>query len=516
MDNNMKSPTPIFGKNIIEMLMFNMYDECKVIYREYIQNSFDAIQQAVEKGVLKSINDGIVNVNIDNKQRTVTIRDNGIGIILEKAPSTLLNIAASEKDGYSQAGQYGVGRLVGAGFCSRIVFRTKAKGDNVGTEVVINSDNARSIIRDKNNHNDAVTVMSEISEVSQIKDGEEHFFEVTLENIKEGYDELLSESEIISYLSAVAPIDYSFQFKNILITHNPEFKKLHSEMKFVKVSINNKPITKRYGLNVIGTGDEILGIDVFHLKDEENELAWGWYAITPFSKEIPEVYNEEIEPNRGIRLRKNNIQIGDAKLLDKFFHEARGNHYFYGEVHVVSPEIVPDSTRQGLASTHEALQLYDLLRNKFAEMRQIYYMANDLKRAVRDLNVGVSKVNSEDDNIDKMQAKGEVEKALATIERTSSKEIASSSAGTPLVEYYQQKSKEIQENGGETPVIKPKKEKATVKIVASDELSPLSAKYSVESIKVIRKIFVLLRKKWDSENKASLEKLIADIIKALK
>ena len=43
MDNSIKTPKPVFGKNIIEMLMFNMYDECKVIYREYIQNSFDAI-----------------------------------------------------------------------------------------------------------------------------------------------------------------------------------------------------------------------------------------------------------------------------------------------------------------------------------------------------------------------------------------------------------------------------------------------------------------------------------------
>jgi hypothetical protein len=38
----------------------------------------------------------------------------------------------------------------------------------------------------------------------------------------------------------------------------------------------------------------------------------------------------------------------------------------------------------------------------------------------------------------------------------------------------------------------------------------------MESIKIIRKIFALLRRKWDSENKATLEKLIADIIKALK
>jgi site-specific recombinase XerD len=183
---------------------------------------------------------------------------------------------------------------------------------------------------------------------------------------------------------------------------------------------------------------------------------------------------------------------------------------------VVSPDIVPDSTRQGLASTHEAIRLYDLLIEKFTEMKQIYYMASDLKRAVRDLNVGVSKVNSDNEDVDKVQAKGEVEKALATIERTSGKEIASTSAGTPLLEYYQNKSKEIQENGGEVSVEKPKKDKPTVKIIASDELSVLSDKYSMESIKIIRKIFALLRRKWDSENKATLEKLIADIIKALK
>lgn len=517
MDNQIKTHIPKFGKNIIEMLMFNMYDECKVIYREYIQNSFDAIQQAVEQKILNSIDDGMVNVNIDSKHRTVTIRDNGTGVTLEKAAATLLDIAASEKDGYTQAGQYGVGRLVGAGFCSRIIFRTKAMGDEYGTEVIINSDEARSIIRDKNDHSDAATVIDVISQISQFTGDENHFFEVTLENIKEGYDILLSETEVMSYLEGVAPVDYSFQFKNILISNNPEFKKIHSSMKFVKLSVNNKPINKKYGLKIIGTDDDILSLDVFHLKDEDGvELAWGWYAVTPFTKEIPEVYNDVIEPNRGIRLRKNNIQIGDAKLLDKFFHEARGNHYFYGEIHVVSPEIVPDSTRQGLSSTHEALTLYELLRSKFSELRQMYYMASELKRAVRDLNVGVSKVNSEDEKVDKVEAKGEVEKALKTIEKASSKEIASTAAGTPLVEYYKKKSDDIQTKGGDNIVEKKKPTSQSVKVVPSDELSVLAEKYSLETIKVIRKVFALLRKKWDSDNKATLEKLIADLIKALR
>lgn len=218
-------------------------------------------------------------------------------------------------------------------------------------------------------------------------------------------------------------------------------------------------------------------------------------------------------------MRKNNIQIGDAMLLDKLFHEARGNHYFYGEVHVISPDIVPDSTRQGLAHTTETRRLYELLRDQFALMRQIYYMANEFKREVRDLGVSVAKMNSEDENVDKVEAKGEVEKALTAIEKTSSKGLATTPAGASLVDYYRQKSNNIQNNGGsDVPVdtVKTVKPGKTVKLVASDELSPLTPKYSVEAIKVIRKILMILRKKWDSGNKATLEKLITDIIKALK
>lgn len=300
MDNTIVTPIPKFGKNIIEMLMFNMYDECKVIYREYIQNSFDAIQQAVETQCLPSINEGMVNVSIDCNHRVVTIRDNGTGITMEKAPATLLNIAASEKDGYSQAGQYGVGRLVGAGFCSRIIFRTKAKGEAFGTEVIIDSDKARRIIKDKNDHRGAVEVMTDISQVSHIEDNQDHFFEVVLDNIKEGYDELLSEEEIINYLSAVAPVDYSMPFKNMLINNNPEFKEIYPKIKTVRLSVNNKPVTKKYGLKIIGTDDNILRLETFRLIDEDNELAWGWYAVTPFTKEIPEVVNNDIEPNRGV------------------------------------------------------------------------------------------------------------------------------------------------------------------------------------------------------------------------
>lgn len=41
-----KQRTPIIGKNIIESLTLGMYENPFCIYREYIQNSADAIDKA--------------------------------------------------------------------------------------------------------------------------------------------------------------------------------------------------------------------------------------------------------------------------------------------------------------------------------------------------------------------------------------------------------------------------------------------------------------------------------------
>ena len=48
---------------------------------------------------------------------------------------------------------------------------------------------------------------------------------------------------------------------------------------------------------------------------------------------------------RGLRLRKENIQIGSEDALQKLFKEDRGHHYFVGEVFAVSKDLIPNSQR---------------------------------------------------------------------------------------------------------------------------------------------------------------------------
>ncbi|MBE6331970.1 MAG: hypothetical protein E7070_06670 [Bacteroidales bacterium] len=51
-------------KDILKMLMFQMYPNALVIYREYIQNAYDSINQAIRQGILNSTKDGYVTVEI--------------------------------------------------------------------------------------------------------------------------------------------------------------------------------------------------------------------------------------------------------------------------------------------------------------------------------------------------------------------------------------------------------------------------------------------------------------------
>ena len=203
--------------------MFSMYPDAKIIYREYIQNAYDAIIEAEKRSLLPNISYGNVSVNISSSLRRVSIKDNGTGISKESAATRLLDIADSYKDGVRTAGLYGIGRLVGLRFCEKLIFKTTYQGEDVCTIVKIDSDEARKILDDVNDHRDAVEVIDAISSVEyQAEVLDDHYFEVILENVKTEYFSLLDEDVIEDYLREVAPIDYGLGFKNLLL--NPDRK----------------------------------------------------------------------------------------------------------------------------------------------------------------------------------------------------------------------------------------------------------------------------------------------------
>lgn len=384
-------------KNILNMLMFSLYSDERTIYREYVQNALDSINRAVRLHVLPQAKDGVVSVDIDSKNRSITIRDNGTGIQASEAVRVLLDISYSTKDGIVEAGQFGIGRLVGGGYCHELVFITSAMGEKVGTKITFDIDKIWKMVKEDEENYLATTVINQCTNREFIDaEEEDHFFEVQLINVKKEYaSNLLNSEEVVNYLNSVAPVEYKPQFNNILIygstEHKLNFRALHEGLEKVQLFVGKTRIQKQYGLEIVGNHDKIDSLEYFKVTDPDfGELGWGWFALTKYTVQIP-----KDDALAGIRLRIHNIQIGDANLLSgkPLWSEDRGNSYFYGEVFATHPNIRPDSSRNGLAPTSESKAFYAALEVYFKELKQLYTKANEAKKAIEHINEGVDLLN---------------------------------------------------------------------------------------------------------------------------
>jgi molecular chaperone HtpG len=537
MDNSMEKHQTKIGKNLIEILMYSMYDDAKVVLREYVQNAYDAINEAVDLGILEAAKYGYVNIILDNRHRSVHINDNGTGIVKKFAAKKLLDIADSFKDGKNTAGHYGIGRLTGLQFCERLIFRTSAKGEDEYTEVVFDSNMARMILNDTNDHRNAEEVVNSIATVTfGPEEIDKHYFEIEMENIRKDYSQLLDEDSVREYLEEVAPIDYSTQFKNLLINRAeipPHIKSQRDNLKYIQLSINNLvDIRKRFGLEIEGTGDKIKTLHYFDIIDDEyGLLAWGWFAITAFTKAIPIK-----DLNRGIRLRKKNIQVGTSNLLDKYFDESRGNNYFYGEVFAIHENLRPSSDRTALVATPEAGKFYELLKSKFKDLHKLYHLANELKGGLKDVAYGARLASGKGDE-DFEVAKTKLEEGVEKMQKAEKKGLSSVPASKFVIDIYKNSAsksvKEFEQKTSSKPNITidldEEKENSAPEMFNKDAIvhtsspvpqiidifAPLKEKYEVEDVKLIRKIFASFTKNCPVANRALLEELKKKAIKEL-
>lgn len=403
MENNLNYSSEV-RKKILSMLMFQLYSDERTIYREYVQNALDSINKAIDTRVLDQAKDGVVNIDIDVKHKVIKIKDNGAGIESANAVRTLLDISPSNKDGVSQAGMYGIGRLVGGGYCHELIFRTSARGEAIGTQITFDVDKIWQMVEKDEEDYLATYVINECTIRESIPAEEsDHYFEVELNGVKDdAAPSLLDAETIINYLREVAPVEYKSEFKNTLmyksIADNPEFKELHEGLEKVQVLVGETRIQKQYGLSIRGTKDKINNLEYFKIEDRKyGLLGWGWYALTKYTIQIP-----KDDKLAGIRLRAHNIQIGDANLLSgtNYWKEDRSNSYFYGELFVTHPHIRPNGARDGLVPTPESRSLENGLRTYFENLKTLYTKANEAKKSIDKIYDGIKRIDDHGGAID--------------------------------------------------------------------------------------------------------------------
>jgi len=394
-----------FMANVLESLTTGMYHDSKVIYREYIQNACDSIDIAVSNGILKSIKDGVIEIWIDIPNRTITVDDNGAGIPVSGFTEMLTTIGGSQKQFDVHKGFRGMGRLCGLGYCTTLLFKSSAKGEDVESVLECDAVTMRKMINDHNAHKNDYTAIEVLEATTRIfshsiDSVDSHYFRVELIGISLSNKDLLDKKQVIDYLTFVAPVPYRNTFTPRQSIYS-EARKLGVTIDEYSIRFEGEPIYKDYKPTVITSkgDDTITNVEFNAFRDDTGKLiAWLWFGITKFQAVLKKECKE-----RGIRLRKENIQIGDEDALQKLFKEDRGQHYFIGEIFAVDRDLIPNSQRSYFNENDARTEFERLLKQYFnVTLSKIYKDGSKVGSAIADIN----KANKLADQIAQNQSKG--------------------------------------------------------------------------------------------------------------
>jgi len=387
------SDTKVFvGKEILRLITTAMYDSPLSIYREYVQNSVDAMDDAVAKGGYDKDNAEIC-INIAHAERCITIRDNGPGVLAKKFPERMKTIGWSEKNGTSLRGIWGIGRLAGLAYCKHLVFQTKAHGEKTISQIEWDGQKFRGLLSASGQSMDLPEIVEQIATISSEKVAAEQpaFFEVQVNQVvRHGNDALLNEEMVGEYLAQVAPVPFhddapfGKQIKAFLMPH--------VDVTGHRIYLNEKkePIYKPHQTTFVYSKnhqDRFFDFEPFAVKCASDKLsAVGWilhHSYMGALKNSPLI--------RGMRVRSGNMQIGDERILSGIFPEERFNGWSVGELHILDPLLRPNGQRSNLEDTPAFRSLKNKLtpivgRNIAKKCRDNSIVRNKIRRTLEQLN----------------------------------------------------------------------------------------------------------------------------------
>jgi hypothetical protein len=348
-----KSPITI-GKDILELLSSGMYLDPLTIYREYIQNCCDSIEDALKQGIFADIIQSKVDVNVNYIDRSVSIIDNGAGIPKSKFLKTLLSFGNSSKRGTSARGFRGIGRLAGLAYCQELIFTSKYKGEDEISVLKWDCRKIKSLLTDHEIDLDLAEIveMSTSSSIEKSENKEEHFFKVEMKKIiRLKNDILLNSIEIEQYISQTAPVPFSdkFKFKNEIKNMLKEYFYLPEHNIYLN---GNERITRLYRNTFefsSKTTDEINSFEKVEVTDNDNNvLAVGFLLHHSYLGAIHK--NTKLS---GLRARVGNIQIGNNLIFLDLYPEIRFNSWTIGELHVLSEKLIPNGRRDDFEKNNQ-------------------------------------------------------------------------------------------------------------------------------------------------------------------
>ncbi len=384
----------LVGHDILELLTQAMYVDPLTIYREYIQNAADAIEEARRQRMYGSNEAGRVNVHIDLPERAIRIRDNGASSPRGLFVRRLLAIGQSDKRGKGLRGFRGIGRLAALGYCQEVVFRGRTEAREPVTEVTWSARKLRELLNSEWPIHDLQTAVSEIATVNRTSGGSwpPRFFEVELRKVlRIKNDVLLNPDAVHEYLSQVAPVQFKkdFDFSDRIET----FLQKHGIGDAIDIAIDGNTMVQRPHQSSFSLtpkiDDKFREIQFHEIPGIDGGLdAVGWVLDHSYLGALPKSLNVG-----GLRLRSGNIQVGGSDILADLFSEPRFNSWCVGEFHILNKKILPNGRRDNFEHSAHYVNFQS----------HVSKIANELSRTCRARSGARNLVKATNQNLQKIE-----------------------------------------------------------------------------------------------------------------
>ncbi len=375
------SPQPTLGVHLLESITLGMYSDPRHCIREYVQNAYDSIREARRRGLLRE-DEGKIQLMVAPEEGILRIRDNGAGLGPEEAIVRLVDIGASEKagtqaDAAKHAGFRGIGRLAGISYCKRLRFET-SNGSAKSCRVEFDAAGISALTRPGQRPQTIVDAINRNCVASELPASEQdRFFEVMLSGVTNRA--LLDLDELEEYLELTAPVRqdpskwrFQEQIRELaaeadsaesldtvrLLLCSPSGNVLREVFRPFKDTFESRTGRSRSKRRVNVT-------DVVALPRTGDYAGWwGWLAIHERGGALADV------SFAGLRIRMHNIAIGDHSIIQDLWTSPNQALWCFGEIHVVNPELVPNTQRDNFEASNAWGKLREQLRAEVVQLEK--------------------------------------------------------------------------------------------------------------------------------------------------
>jgi hypothetical protein len=329
--------------SILEALSRGLYPDKRHVLREFVQNAYDSIFELRKRDAKAEI----LPIHVKIQPPSIFIADHGSGMRRSEVQQYRY-LGYSLKQRGKHAGFRGIGKYSGVAIAEKIIVDTSPVGIPKQYRIIIHAD--RMMAESEQGKNAPLEeILQKHTEFSQAEaPAGDHYTFVELHKLSAESAALLDEVDIKAYLARTAPVPFDPDFK-----HGKQIaeklKENVPDFLAVDLLVNKDHIYRPFFSHCQNPEfDPVLFND-----SEEGVLAYAWYCQNADKGQL------EPKDLAGLVFRARNIAVGDGQLSRRMLWTTTPERafYFFGEIHVLDPAVVPSADRTDFEDNHARKQL---------------------------------------------------------------------------------------------------------------------------------------------------------------